>query len=281
MRPSRAPSHKPSQARRTLPVAHVLAALAVVGAGAFYAGYRYGLSRTRPGVAQAKTERASTAPPGKAASDDPHFAPRTVTVRTGNFLENAGFEGGESGWKWLDWSNQWGKFEVAEGRAATGSKAAHLAVHGGATDPGTHVFGVVQELVSPVFPRRISGKYFVERWEPGGARKAYIQVVIIAMRPQGKEPTMQLRYILDGVTEQPYHMSNARYVFVHRRPEPETGEWIDFSLDVVGDYRREWGEVPPDGTGYRVLFEARYDDKPAAATVANDVWYDDLFVGVP
>ncbi|MBI5501529.1 MAG: hypothetical protein HY907_14885 [Deltaproteobacteria bacterium] len=262
-------------------MAHVLVALVVVGAAAFYAGYRFGLSRAKTGVERAKTERTPSAPPGKAAADDPHFEPRTVTVRAGNFLENAGFESGETGWKWLEWSNQWGKFEVGEGRAAAGDKAAHLAVHGGATDPATRVFGVVQELVSPVFPGRISGKYFVERWEPGGVRKAYIQVVIIAMRPQGDQPTMQLRYILDGVTEQPYQMSNARYVFVHRRAVPETGAWIDFSLDVLGDYRRLWGEVPPDGTGYRVLFEARYDDKPAGATVANDVWYDELFVGVP
>jgi hypothetical protein len=101
------------------------------------------------------------------------------------------------------------------------------------------------------------------------------------MRPQGNEPTMQLRYILDGVTEQPYHMSNARYVFFHKRPQPQTGTWIDFQLDLTGDYRRLWGEVPPDGTGYRVLFEARYDDKPPGGTVTDDVWYDDLFVGVP
>jgi hypothetical protein len=204
-----------------------------------------------------------------------------VTARTGNFLANAGFEEGEAGWKWLDWSSQWGKFEVAQARVATGAWAAHLAVHGGPADSRTRVFGVVQELVSPVFPTRISGRYFVERWEPGVARRAYVQLAILAMKPTRNASTMQLRYILDGVTEEPYHLSNAHYVFVRRRERPETGVWIDFALDVREDYRRLWGEVPPDGTGYRVLFEARYDDKPPGATVAIDVWYDDLFAGVP
>jgi hypothetical protein len=132
-----------------------------------------------------------------------------------------------------------------------------------------------------VFPTRISGKYFVERWEPGAARKAYVQVVVIAMWPFGDLPSRQLRYILDGVVEPPYNMSNARYVFVHRRTQPEIGRWIDFTLDVQGDYRRLWGDVPPDGTPFRVLFEARYDDKPPGSEVHNVVYYDELFVGVP
>jgi hypothetical protein len=207
-----------------------------------------------------------------------------VEGRTGNFLSDPGFEEGGVGWKWLDWSNQWKPFEIGGERVSTGTRAAHLAVHGGWSEEknaGTRVFGVVQELVSAVFPARISGRYLIERWEPGQAKTAYLQAVIIAMQPRGDQPTMQIRYILDGVTVQPYQLSNARYVFVHRREQPDTGVWVDFSLDVREDYRNLWGEVPPDGTGYRVLFEARYDDKPPAGVVAIDVWYDDLFVGVP
>ena len=273
-------------------MAHALAALVAVGAGAFYAGYRYGLTKGNAGAAlpppptatglekRPQGKPSGTPPATRPSTEDPHFQPRTVEMRTENFLANAGFEEGDAGWKWLDWSSQWGRFEVGEERAATGSRAAHLAVHGSWTDASTRVFGVVQEIVSPVFPTRISGRYFVERWEPGQAKKAYVQVVIIAMQAQGSQPTMQLRYILEGVTVQPYQLSNARYVFVHRREQPDTGTWIDFSLDVQEDCRTLWGAVPPDGTGYRVLFEARFDDKPPAGTVAIDVWYDELFVGV-
>ena len=139
----------------------------------------------------------------------------------------------------------------------------------------------MQEIVSTKFPTRISGRYFVERWEPGLAKKVYVQVVIVAMQPKGEDPTMQIRYVLDGVTEQPYQLRNARYVFVRRRAYPETGTWIEFSLDVQEDFQRLWGQVPPDGTGIRIMFEARYDDKPAAGTIAADVYYDDLFVGIP
>jgi len=170
---------------------------------------------------------------------------------------------------------------VDDTRAAAGARAARLAVYGRPEDRPTRVFGVVQELAPAAFPTRIAGRYFVERWAPGAAKKAYVQVVIIAMWPLGDMPSRQLRYVLEGVTEQPYQMSNARYVFVNRRTQPETGRWLEFSLDVQQDYRRLWGDVPPDGTPFRVLFESRYDDKPLGSPVDNVVYYDELFVGVP
>jgi hypothetical protein len=280
VRPSKFPASRSSR-----PVLQWLAAIAAVGVAAFYGGYRYGLKRAaRDAPRAAAAHRANDRPattPANGAAKDVHFQPRNVTATSGNFLANPGFEDGDAGWRWLDWSQEWGPFEIGTARVASGTKAAHIPAHGGPLDRPTRVFGVVQEIVSAKFPSRISGSYFVDRWEPGGAKKAYIQVVIIAMRSQGSEPTMQLRYILDGVTEPPYRMSNARYVFVRKRAQPETGKWIDFQLDLAADYRRLWGEIPPDGTGYRVLFEARYDDKPAGGTVTDDVWYDDLFVGVP
>jgi hypothetical protein len=245
-------------------------------AGAFYAVERFGLDIGAP---EPRDETAGQH--AEPALRDLHFQPRPVTATSGNFLVNAGFEEGAAGWEWLDWSREWGPFSVEPGQAATGELAAHLAIHGGPADRATRVFGVVQEIASVKFPAQISGRYFVERWEPGGAQNAYVQVVIIAMLPRGGQPTVQLRYILDGVTVPPYNMSNARYAFVRHRATPEIGRWIDFSLDVRGDYQRLWGEVPPDGTGCRVLFEARYDDKPAGGSVDIDVWYDDLFVGIP
>ena len=248
----------------------------IAAAGALYAVYRAGSQFEVSGQSKETMQQRPEPPPR-----DLHFQPRSVTATSGNFLVNAGFEEGAAGWKWLDWSREWGPFSVEPGQAATGKMAAHLAVHGGPADHATRVFGVVQEIASVRFPTRIGGRYFVERWAPGGAKNAYVQAVIIAMLPRGGQPTMQLRYILDGVTEPPYNMSNARYAFVHRRSTPEIGRWIDFSLDVHDDYERLWGEVPPDGTGYRVLFEARYDDKPANGSVDIDVWYDDLFVGIP
>jgi len=281
MRPSRAPGPRSPFSRAV--IGQTIGLLVVVGAGLFYAGYRWGLSRGAR-QAPAVTERAhggsGTKRDAPAPTGDPHLDPRVVTDTTGNFLENPGFEDGSAGWKWLDWSNDWAPFDIGEGRVASGTKAAHLAVRGEPGGPPTRVFGLVQELAPTAFPTRISGRYYVERWAPGTAKKAYTQVVIIAMQPRGDLPSMQLRYVLEGVTEQPYNMSNARYVFVHRRTQPELERWIDFALDVQGDYRRLWGEVPRDGTPFRVLFEARYDDKPLDGAVTNDVWYDDLFVGL-
>ena len=257
----------------------------VAGAVAGWAGYQLGLRKGTEDaapVAGPPTSRAKNPDrPAPGTPGDKHFRPRTVAARTGNFLENAGFEDGATGWSWLDWSNDWAPFTVDDTRAAAGTRAARLAVYGRPEDRPTRVFGVVQELAPAVFPTRISGKYFVERWEPGGAKKAYVQVVVIAMWPFGDMPSRQLRYVLDGVTEQPYQMSNARYVFVNRRVQPETGRWLEFSLDVQQDYRRLWNDVPPDGTPFRVLFESRYDDKPLGSPVDNVVYYDELFVGVP
>ncbi len=282
MRPSRAPGARSPFGRGV--VGQTIGLLVVVGAGAFYGGYRWGLSRGAEQASRAAPERPHEAPDTKrdarASTADPHFRPRVVTDTTINYLENPGFEDGSAGWKWLDWSGEWAPFDIGGDRVASGAKAAHLAVRGEPGGPKTRVWGAVQELAPTVFPTRISGRYYVERWEPGAAKKAYAQVVIIAMQSRGDLPSMQLRYILEGVTEQPYNMSNARYVFVHRRTQPELERWIDFSLDVQGDYRRLWGEVPRDGTPFRVLFEARYDDKPPDGTVTSDVWYDDLFVGL-
>lgn len=286
MRTSRAAgpgaSRQPAAARNR--ALDVVVSAVVAGALAGWVGYQLGLRQGAEGaapVAGPPRPRTPETDRRKPSAGDQHFQPRTVAERTGNFLQNAGFEDGERGWTWLDWSNDWSPFAVSDVRAAAGTRAAQLAVRGGPEDRPTRVFGVVQELAPPVFPTRITGRYFVERWEPGAAKKAYVQVVVIAMWPLGDLPSRQLRYVLDGVTEQPYNMSNARYVFVHRRTQPETGRWLDFALDVQQDYRRLWGDVPPDGTPFRVLFEARYDDKPLGAQVDNVVFYDELFVGVP
>lgn len=277
------------QARQQPAVGLLVLLVLAVGAGGFYAGSRYGRGGPdggpavpRPVSLPPRPTPATPAPAGVPPSPTAeHFRPRTVTEVSGNFLANPGFEAGDDGWKAMEWSENWGRFEIGSAHVSTGTKAVHLAALGAPPGPPTRVFGVVQEIVSPRFPTRVSGRYYVERWEPGAARKAYLQVVVIALEARSGVPTMQLRYILGGVTEQPYEMSNARYVFVESRSAPALGAWVDFSLDVESDYRRLWGAVPRDGTGYRVLFEARYDDKPPGAAVALDVWYDDLFVGIP
>jgi hypothetical protein len=272
----------------------LLGGLSVVAvAGAFAAGVWYGRSSA---TAPAETQGARATPPSGAGArsgsrrhrdsspaeppaNNAPFSPRAIVGASGNFLENPGFEEGDRGWLWLDWSNQWGPFEVSDRRPASGTRSARLAAHGEPADPATRVFGVVQELAPDKFPERISGRYFVETWEPGASRKCYVQVVIIAMVEEPGIASMQVRYVLDGVTEPPYQMSNARYRFVHRRDRPPTGAWVDFSLDVHRDYRELWGRVPPDGTAFRVLFETRYDDKPWGDRVKLDVYYDDLHVG--
>lgn len=254
--------------------------MVAIGGVSFYLGYRFGRSSGTEAAPRTNSPRDCECEPSTSIADQ-HFTPRSVSTRRGNFLANPGFEDGEAGWRWLDWSTGWGPFKIGTNRTSSGSHAAHLPVRGGPGDPPTRVFGVVQELVSPRFPTRITGRYFVERWEPGGTRKVYIQVAIIAMRRVNRRTSTQIRYILAGVTEQPYNLNNARYVFTRRWAQPAQGRWIDFSFDVSSDYRRLWDYAPPDGTPYRVLFEARYDDRPEDATVAADVWYDDLFVGVP
>lgn len=214
-------------------------------------------------------------------SDPPPIDARPVAATRGNFLDNPGFEEGSTGWKWLDWSSNWAPFDVVQGTAAGGDRSARLAVRGAPGDPETRVWGVVQEIAPEAFPERISGRYRIDRWEPGAARKMYLQAVVISLHPEGPLPSTQVRYVLEGVTEPPYRMSNARYRFANRRPAPPQGEWIEFSLPVKRDFLDLWGKIPPPGTALRVLFEARYDDKPRTGMAAADVYYDDLFVGVP
>jgi len=268
--------------RRLVLAAGALLAVAAAVAVGFYSGYRYA-RRSASGHARPAplSSTPATAPTAPARSTAPHMNARPVAATTGNWLVNPGFEQGAEGWKWLDWSQEWGPFEIADGIATSGSKSAHLAVRGEPGGRPTHVFGVVQEIAPQVFPERMSGRYRVDRWEPGDARKVYLQAVVIATHPEGTLPSTQVRYILEGVTVPPYDMSNARYRFFHSRAQPPMSQWIDFSLPVRQDFLQLWGKVPPPGTALRVLFEARYDDKPAGGSVAADVYYDDLFIGVP
>jgi hypothetical protein len=153
------------------------------------------------------------------------------------------------------------------------------------------VFGVLQELRPQRFPDLVSGWYRVESWEKGAdVTDLYLQFVAILwghpeaprlVYPDAPNPAIknvQLRYYLAGVAEPPFALANARLAFVTREL-PVEGRWSRFEIHLLRDFERAWGKVPSDYEFLRLLFEARWDNKPVGSRIHADVYYDDLFVG--
>jgi len=209
-----------------------------------------------------------------------------------NLLANPGFEAGREGWSYPTYSKYWKDFEIVESGARAGLRAAHLRLE---REPGspprrTEISGVVQELRPEVFPERLGGWYRVERWEKGSEPMAlYLQVVVIvwddpriatilqSQRPIGNLRNYQVRYYLVGLEEPPFQLINARLEFVEKGP-PRLGVWTHFEVPLRADFERLWGVVPEGYERLRILFEARWDNMPAAAGVRADVYYDDLYL---
>ena len=102
---------------------------------------------------------------------------------------------------------------------------------------------------------------------------------IIGQRPGAPAiPNYQIRYYLAGLERPHFVLQNARFKFVGRGA-PELDRWVRFEIPVKEDFRQLWGVVPSGYEYLRVLFEARWDDKPAGAGVRADVYYDDLYLG--
>ncbi|MEX0786032.1 MAG: DUF192 domain-containing protein, partial [Dehalococcoidia bacterium] len=225
---------------------------------------------------------------GVQIGDEVVLTPVSVANEDGNAFANAfangSFEDGAGPWYSLD-TEAWGSpFTLSQGQALDGENSAKLELR---SEEGgqAKVFGVVQEVSPTEFPERVSGSYYVERWEKG-TPKQYLQVVVIVWEADnvpaelaGRVSNHQMRYIMAGAAEQPTLIANARYVMVSL-DEPSVGEWVPFELDVRQDFEQLWGDVPRGYDRIRVLFEVRWDDRQSSdGPSAADVYYDDLYFG--
>ncbi len=212
----------------------------------------------------------------------------------GNLLANPGFEEGEAGWTYPIESPYWGKFEVVEAPVRSGRRAAHLRLRAGSEDQ-THaswILGVMQEPAPERFPDVMGGWYRVERWEKGAdVTHLYLQAVAIVWTNQaasvlnpgspaanGGLMNYQLRSYLAGVSEPPFLLANARVTFASKEL-PRLGRWTYFEVPLRQEFERQWGGVPTGYDRLRLLFEARWDNRPAGSRVEADAYFDDLFVG--
>ncbi|MFQ5472603.1 MAG: hypothetical protein ACE5FA_06950 [Dehalococcoidia bacterium] len=202
---------------------------------------------------------------------------------SGNLFDNAGFEEGADPWFTL---NEDSGFEVSKEFARSGEYSAILRMDDPVSAEGARVYYLVQELEPEGFPEVVEGFYRVENWGRGTDRQ-YVQVVIIAMEPENFPADIasnfQLRYVLAGLDVDPFENPdgpvNARMVFVSR-DEPVQGEWVEFRLNVREDFERLWDRVPEGFDRLRLLFEVRWDAKPAGdGAPRGDVYYDDLYIG--
>jgi len=207
-----------------------------------------------------------------------------------NMFHNPGFELGGDPWCSLH-AGAVPPFEVSQDYAHSGESSALLQMRVPAEEEGhAKVFYLVQEVMPEEFPDVMSGYYRVENWTKG-TPKQYLQFVVILCREQdGRECALgatnlpgehnhQIRYPLAGISEEPFAISNAFFVFLGR-DEPKQGEWVYFERNISQDFEELWGAVPEGFDKMRILFEVRYDEKQAGTTPAEaDVYYDDLYMG--
>ena len=126
----------------------------------------------------------------------------------------------------------------------------------------------------------------MESWFPGHAdTDLYLQVVVIVWKdPRARQLTRsvadnyQIRFYLAGLPQPAFQLQNARIVMLDRKV-PRLREWVHFDIPVEDHFREQWGVVPEGYEFLRVLFEARWDNRPPGAPVHADVYYDDLHFG--
>jgi hypothetical protein len=209
-----------------------------------------------------------------------------------NLLENPGFEDGEAGWSYPLDSPFWGKFGVVESPVRSGRRAAHVRLRADREDRtrATWILGVMQEPAPERFPDVLGGYYRVETWDKGAdVTDLYLQTVAIVwtrdaarivdpQNPQGGLQNYQLRFYLAGISEPPFLLSNAKVSFA-AKGGPELGRWIYFEIPLRKEFERQWGGVPAGYEKIRVLFEARWDNRPPGSRIEADAYFDDLFLG--
>lgn len=200
----------------------------------------------------------------------------------GNMLENSGFEDGETHWEWLSWSKGWAPFEISTGRRHSGEKALHLPVSSKDETRRTIVWGGMQKVVlGDRFPECLEGWYLVSDWQRG-AKKMYLQAVVISDLKTDRGADKQVRMMLVGMEEPSYNLTNARYFFCDEdRPlTPPIEKWVRFQCSPKQWFKEAWGVLPTSGTRLRVFFEARFDDRtPSDTEVVADTYFDDLYIG--
>jgi hypothetical protein len=196
-----------------------------------------------------------------------------------NMFHNPDFESGGDPWCSLH-TEEVSPFEVSQDFAHSGQSSALLRMRMSSEESGAKVFYLVQEVMPEEFPELVSGYYRVENWIKG-TPKQYLQFVVIAFEPTnlaGGYPNYQMRYPLAGISEEPFAIANAFFVFIGKE-EPRTGEWVYFERNIKEDFEQFWGAAPEGFSKLRILFEVRYDDKEAGAASEADVYYDDLYMG--
>ncbi len=220
--------------------------------------------------------------------------PRVPPGFHGNLLENPGFESGEAGWSYPMESPYWGKYEVVESPVHSGRRAAHLRLRAGREDRSnaTWIEGVMQEPAPERFPDVMGGFYRVDTWEKDADElHLYLQAVAIVGTPDAAsviDPAnpaanaglgnYQLRFYLAGISDPPFLLRNAKVAFV-AKGGPELGRWTYFEIPLRAEFDRQWGAVPAGYDKLRVLFEARWDNRPPGSRVEADAYFDDLFLG--
>jgi len=193
-----------------------------------------------------------------------------------NLFGNPGFEEGAQFWFALHEQT----VETASTVAHSGQASAYLQMRDAADVTGSKVYYLVQEVAPAEFPELVSGYYHVENWNRG-TLKQYLQFVVIVFAPTnlgGQYSNYQIRYPLAGISEDPFPISNAYFIYLGKE-EPRQGEWVYFETNIKEDFLEKWKAVPEGYSKIRVLFEVRYDDKEAGAASEADVCYDDLYMG--
>lgn len=228
-----------------------------------------------PAATSVATPMASGTPGG---SD---CVPQAPAEGQANMFHNPGFESGRDPWCSLHLGEA-APFEVSQDLPHSGESSAYLKMRVPAEEKGNaKVFYLVQEVTPEQFPELISGYYRVEHWTKG-TPKQYLQFVVIAFdvtNITAGYPNYQMRYPLAGISEEPFQIANAFFVFLTKE-EPRTGEWVYFERNIKEDFQQFWGTVPEGFSKLRVLFEVRYDDKaPGPSPAEADVYYDDLYMG--
>jgi hypothetical protein len=214
----------------------------------------------------------SASKPASPPGDDSDLTP----THGGNFFGNPGLEHGREPW----FSLKEPQFIRSTERAHLGEASALLRMRDGPDTQGTKVYYLVQEVRPARFPETVSGYYRVENWRRC-TPKQYLQFVVIVFGAEnlpGDYTNHQIRYLLAGISDEPFLISNAHFVFL-TRDKPVADQWVPFTVDVGDDFRRLWGAIPEQYENIRVLFEVRWDDKVPGETCEADVYYDDLYIG--
>lgn len=195
-----------------------------------------------------------------------------------NLVQNPSFED-ESAWTSRRHPG-WHPFAVTEGRAHSGARSAATTLERHPLAGGAQIWGAVQEFKIRKLPRKIGVWYRVENWKQAVARQ-YAQVVVMIhdqrLERLTRQPTMQMRYILAGLSEPPYpDPVNGRYLMAGPK-RPRQGRWIYFERDLVEDFVKAWGWYPENFQKMEIFLEARYDEPvPDGAGISGAVYWDDV-----